>query len=209
MNQDSSWNMAAHSLRARFKETVSDAILEATEQLAAEVGLQGASLQLIAQRAGIAVGTIYNHFADRDELFVVLFARRREELLTTIDAACKKTLSAPFADQLQTFVRAVFGHFDTRRAFLRIALEDGPPKETRKAKISSPHGSMEQLRARAERIVRVGLKEKKLRTEGAELLPLFLISAIRAVLIAKIDSPKPFAEESDTVVKLFLRGASR
>src|SRR5438445_13621568 len=115
--------MTAHSLRARFKVTVTGAILDAAEELAAEVGVPGTNLQAVAKRAGVAVGTIYNHFEDRSELFAELFARRREELLETLDAATKTVARAGFEAQLEAHVRTVFSYFDTRRAFLRLALD--------------------------------------------------------------------------------------
>lgn len=44
------------------------AILEAALELLAENGFHGAPTSLIAQRAGIGVGTIYRYFKDKDEL---------------------------------------------------------------------------------------------------------------------------------------------
>ena len=197
--------MTAHSLRARFKETVSGAILDAAEELAAESGPAGASLQAIAKRAGIAVGTIYNHFADRNELFLGLFERRRAELLADLDAAAKKVAGAPFDKQLLAYVRTVFTFFDTRRAFLRVALEWHAPK----TKNPRESNSLEQLKIRAERIVKIGVKEKRLKTEGADLFALFLVAAVRALLISRADSPKPLADETESVIALFMQGAER
>src|SRR5882757_3989278 len=105
--------MSAPSLRARLKETIAGAILDAAEELAAEVGLPGASLQGVAQRAGVAVGTIYNYFDDRDELFAEVFARRRTELLAALDAAAREARgNSSFDIQVRAFVRAVFTFFD-------------------------------------------------------------------------------------------------
>jgi hypothetical protein len=67
---------------------------------------------------------------------------------------------------------------------------------------------MEQLQARAERIVRAGLAEGRLRSDGAELLGPFLIAAVRAALVARLDSPLPLGDETDRVIRLFLRGAA-
>jgi AcrR family transcriptional regulator len=199
--------MSAHSLRARFKATVTGAILDAAEELAAEVGVPNTNLQAVAKRAGVAVGTIYNHFEDRSELFAELFARRREELYETLDAATKKAAGRGFDAQLETYVSTVFSYFDTRRAFLRLALEGHKPPPVRKAR--EAHNSMEQLTVRAERIVRAGIKEKKLRADAAELAPLFMTAAIRAVLIARADLPTPLVGETKRVIELFLKGTSR
>ena len=207
---------------------MSGAILDGAEQVAAEVGLSAASLQAIAARAGVSVGTIYNHFTDRNELFEEVFARRRAELLATLDDVgstatatatkeWKTTASGSFEMLLTSFVRTVLVFFDSRRAFLRIALEGGVAKaavarSSRAASGSSGPASgassMEQLQARAERIVRAGLAEGRLRSDGAELLGPFLIAAVRAALVARIDSPLPLGDETDRVIRLFLRGAA-
>src|SRR5258708_3860203 len=149
-------------LRARIKETVSGAILDAAEQVAGEVGLSAASIQAIAQRAGVSTGTIYNYFSDRNDLCIELFARRRAELLATLDAAGKASANSPFDVQLDAFVRTVFTFFDARRSFLHLAMNEKAQAHARKAGEKS-HGAIEQLHAQAERIVRVGLEEKRLR----------------------------------------------
>ncbi|AQS38253.1 transcriptional regulator, TetR family [Shewanella psychrophila] len=43
-------------------------IFEATEKIIATKGLQGLSMQQIANEAGVAAGTIYRYFKDKDEL---------------------------------------------------------------------------------------------------------------------------------------------
>jgi AcrR family transcriptional regulator len=202
--------MTAHSLRERFKVTVTEAILDAAEDIAADVGVPATNLQAVAKRAGVAVGTIYNHFEDRNELFAELFKRRRAELLEALDAVAKTSAGGAFGVQLEAFVRTVFSFFDARRAFLRLAL-DGSTKVplARPRKPGEPQTSMVELTARAERIVRVGLKEKRLRTDAAELAPHFLVGAIRTVLVARVDASTPLAGETASVVALFLHGTAR
>jgi AcrR family transcriptional regulator len=201
--------MTAHSLRARFKATVTEAILDAAEELAAEVGVPGTNLQAVARRAGVAVGTIYNHFEDRSELFAELFARRRAELLATLDEATKRAARSGYDVQLEAHVRSVLSYFDTRRAFLRLALEGQAPRAEPIRKAGVAQTSMEQLTVRAERIVRVGVKEKRIRADAADLAPYFLTAAIRAVLSARVDAPKPLADETERVIALFSKGTSR
>ncbi|MDB4993144.1 MAG: TetR family transcriptional regulator [Myxococcaceae bacterium] len=200
--------MTAPTLRARFKEATSTAILDAAEQVAAEGGLPAASLQTIAQSAGVAVGTIYNHFEDRDALFAALFARRRAELLATLDTSMKT--DASFAAQLDAFVRTVFTYFDARRTFLRLALES---ENFRPPPVRKPDGrtepAMQQLLLRAERVVRAGVREKRLRSEAADLAALVLVSIVKAVLHARLHGPKTFVGETEGVISLFLQGAGK
>jgi len=52
-----------------------DAILRAAHDLFAEFGYEGVSTRAIMARAGLGLGTFYNHFKDKEELFRVLLER--------------------------------------------------------------------------------------------------------------------------------------
>jgi AcrR family transcriptional regulator len=202
--------MKTQPLRLKLREATRNAILEAAEQVAAREGSGSASLQAIAADAGTAVGTIYNYFADRQKLFDALFELRREELYAAIDDAAKKHARDAFAAQLDAFVRAVFTYFDDRRSFLRIALEAEPSRtlvKTEKGNGKQP--AMQQLQERAERVVRIGVREKKLRQDDANLLATVLVSIVKGVLIMRAEHPEPFGPQTERVVSLFLDGAAK
>src|SRR6266508_4489678 len=64
-------------LRDRLREETTRGILGAAEEVFAAEGL-GARMERIAARAGVAVGTLYNHFQDRNALVAALVRSRRE-----------------------------------------------------------------------------------------------------------------------------------
>lgn len=202
--------MKLRPLRERLRESTWAAILDAAEDVAASEGLPAASLQAIAQRAGIAVGTIYNYFHDRQELFAALFTRRREELFDYIETEAKRHANGSFQEQLTAFVRAVFTHFDARRTFLRIALE---AEQVRPAVVKGIDGkrrtSMQQLLTHAERILRVGAREKRVKEDKSNVHAMVLVSILKGILITRVDHEAPFAAETENVVSLFLHGVSR
>jgi len=205
MNQDSPIDTKVQSLRSRIKKATSDAILDAAEQVAAEAGLS-ASLVAVAERAGVAVGTIYNHFRDRDELFRELFARRRNEIMSAVDDELKRVAGAPFQEQLTAFVSVVLQQFDHRRVFVRIALEADhcriAPDEPSRAR-----AAMQQVQKRAARVIRAGMREGALRPGRESLYAAVLAGALRGILVAGIDDPRPFVADTEDVVRLFLHGA--
>ena len=206
MNQDSFNAMSIQPLRQKLREATGLAILDAAEQIAAEQGVPNASLQAIAERAGVAVGTIYNYFPDKQELFAALFKRRRDELSAAIDETAKKHGKEPFAAQLEAFVNSVFTHFDRHRAYLRIALDSQPVVNEERGK---KQPAMQQLQERAERIVRLGVREKRLRDVEVELMATVLVSIVRAVLLMRAHRDEPFAPETARIVSLFLEGAAK
>ncbi|MFN8217331.1 MAG: helix-turn-helix domain-containing protein [Solirubrobacterales bacterium] len=61
-------------------------LLEAAREVFAEAGFE-ATMDEIASRAGVGVGTAYRRFANKEELIGALFADRLDELEAVIDAA--------------------------------------------------------------------------------------------------------------------------
>jgi AcrR family transcriptional regulator len=63
-----------------------DAILDAAASVFLHNGLHGARVADIARGAGVSVGTVYNHFPSKEELFRALFARDTERFLQVATA---------------------------------------------------------------------------------------------------------------------------
>jgi len=140
-------------LRSQLRESVSTAILEAAEDLIAAKGLQGAPLLQIAKKAGVAVGTLYNYFEDRDALVRALFEMRRATLWPQIKAAVAGGIGHPFEQRLRTFLRDVFAVFDAHRKFIKVAVETEHLKKT-------PSTTQQDLASAIDEIVKAGVKEK-------------------------------------------------
>jgi AcrR family transcriptional regulator len=80
-----------------------DEILDAAEELVAEVGAGAASVQEIARRAGSSVGSIYHFFPTKDAIFDALRARFEEDVRAI--AAAMRTSAGEWARlDLTTFV---------------------------------------------------------------------------------------------------------
>ncbi len=67
------------SKRADAASGKRDLILDAAAAVFAEGDFHRATIKAIAQRAGIADGTVYNHFANKDALVVALLERFTED----------------------------------------------------------------------------------------------------------------------------------
>jgi AcrR family transcriptional regulator len=94
-----------------------ETILAAAAQVFAEHGVDGATVEMVARQAEVAVGTIYLYFFSRDDLFVSLMAERigklRERYLE-IHARGLKPI-----DELRTIGSAYFGYLrESRGLFL-------------------------------------------------------------------------------------------
>ena len=60
---------------ARAKPNKREAILEAMLEVVAERGFQGASMAVIAERAGASAGVMYHHFASEEQIISALYQR--------------------------------------------------------------------------------------------------------------------------------------
>lgn len=76
--------LSMRSLRERQREERAALILEVAQHVFSEKGYIEASIDEIAARAGIAKGTVYLHFASKEELVVALFEQQFKQFLQQI-----------------------------------------------------------------------------------------------------------------------------
>lgn len=196
--------VAKNRLRERFRTETRHVILEAAEETLGQHGVRGARMEVIAATAGIAVGTLYNYFADRQELIDALFEVRRRELIERLDAALTGALSRPFRAQLEAFLGAGLMHFRAHRTFITLVLHD---------ELASERGSrwsmMLELRERAERLVRAGIDTGLLRSEDRAMYPHLLMGLLKGVVEMALAAAPGEAPEAllAPAVRCFLEGA--
>ncbi|WP_300265228.1 TetR/AcrR family transcriptional regulator [Microbacterium sp.] len=70
----------------RRRENTRARLLDAAAEIFAEIGLEGASVEAICERAGFTRGAFYSNFDSKDELFLQLSAAVAERRLATVGA---------------------------------------------------------------------------------------------------------------------------
>src|ERR1700749_251615 len=85
-----------------------DRLLFAARALIEEGGYGGASVLAIADRAGVAAGTLYRHFASKEELFVEVFRSVCEREERAMRAAADRLDSGATARERLETVLATF-----------------------------------------------------------------------------------------------------
>ena len=110
-------------MKQRAREAASTALLEAAEHVASERGIEQTSIAAIAERAQVAVGTLYNYFPDRESLLAALFKWRRDEMIPRlIAAAATAGEDGPFEQRLRAYMMQTARAFDGFRPFCRVAM---------------------------------------------------------------------------------------
>jgi AcrR family transcriptional regulator len=120
--------IAATRQDARAAKTAArrDAILDAALDEFSAKGFASARLEDVAKRAGIAKGTIYLYFADKESLFQELIRAKMVPVVGSLELALATNLPLrTIVDQaVEIFVREVY---DTRRKLvIRLMISEGP-----------------------------------------------------------------------------------
>lgn len=211
MRNRSSRAVGTKTLRERLREETELALLEAGEQVFSEQGVRGTRVEDIAKRAGVAVGTLYNYFDDREELLAALTTRRRAEIVKTLEAASEGARGKPWSVEFEDFLRATLTYLEQHRRFFAILIQGEvltPSPEKRAAK--EPHGSgLDDVYACMERLVRRGVAEGALKPAFADLYPALLLGMLRSAIVHDryTRTPGPLIALLEPFQDFFLRGA--
>jgi AcrR family transcriptional regulator len=103
-----------------------DAILDAALDEFSAKGFAAARLDDVAKRAGIAKGTIYLYFADKENLFQELIRAKMVPVVGSLELAFSTglPLRAVVEQAIEIFVREIY---DTRRKqVMRLMISEGP-----------------------------------------------------------------------------------
>lgn len=96
-------------------------LLASAAEVFAECGFNGASIEMICERAGFTRGAFYSNFASKDELFFAMFEAHAGVLLTRLRTALEQASGA--ADPLQHFASLASRQSDDDRQWFLISTE--------------------------------------------------------------------------------------
>ncbi|GAA6195261.1 MULTISPECIES: TetR family transcriptional regulator C-terminal domain-containing protein [Pseudophaeobacter] len=146
-------------------------LIEATLELVAEKGVQGATVRGIADRAQVTQGLIRHYFSSKEELITAAFEHHMTQM-TDLTFAPVADVKGSARDQLRVFVQSSLMPpvVDPRSialwaGFLNKVQHDAQMKETH-AK------TYVQFRDRLEKLIRAALEEAGRETEPARLYQL-------------------------------------
>jgi TetR/AcrR family transcriptional regulator len=201
---------ARPKLRDEAKSLYRNAILRAAEEVFAERGFFSARIQDIAERGGFAVGTVYKHFEQKEDVLRALMIENVASMEVAL--APRPTDPAGFEDKLITRLARLFSYVEEHRAFYRIALENGlfgitstgagPLDDKDRAKIAV-------FKTRMHNLIAEGIEEGILAEVEPGLLASFLFSSVRAFTLGAFELGDSPEGKAAMIVDLFLRGAKR
>jgi TetR/AcrR family transcriptional regulator, fatty acid metabolism regulator protein len=102
------------------KEAKRRQILAAAVEVFARNGFAGARTREIAERAGVAEGTIYLYFAGKEDLLLTAFRETVHEFCESIHGVLAADI--PFVERLDTFIRMQFERIEAEPALATVLL---------------------------------------------------------------------------------------
>lgn len=201
------------TLRHRLRQSTRDAILEAAANAFSGHGAAAARMEDIAAGAGIAVGTLYNYFRDRNALVSAVLQSRTQGLLDALDEAvadaARADTPARFGADLRRFVAILTRHCDANRALMLAVIDEGLHHGLDATAVNRQHTVATQLMARAGRLLASGVESGALRRAEPSLYAAMLLGMVRGVaMTALVRGEAGLAERSDALVGVFLGGAA-
>ncbi len=185
-------------------------LLDAAYAVFLERGFAGASMEAIAERAGVTKPVIYDSFAGKDELFTALVEREEERILGDIAAAiptrAEDDLERTVAQAITAFLRSVAESPDTYRIVL---LCEGGANAAIASRIQRGRAQIVNTLAAVTEdwLRRRGVEDPQ--TTG-ELTAFAIIGAAEGAARALLAAPERFEPETAgrTLARALVRGAS-
>ncbi len=182
-------------------------LLKAARDVIEEGGYGAASVAAIAERAGVAAGTLYRHFDSKEELFVELFRNVCDREVHAMQRAAEQMDGqSTHVDRLET-VLATFAQRALRRPRLAWALLAEPVDPLVDAERLAYR---ERYRALTADALRAAIEAGELPEQNVELTAAALVGGCGEALVGPLSplaSARPAREELLSALRLLVRRA--
>jgi len=185
-------------------------IMEAALELFSQRGFHNTTMAQIAQKAGVGVGTLYQHFQGKEELYHSLLEEKCNRLLETLRALIKAEDSTE--ENLKRLLAAQIDFVEKHRSFFKLYLSE---------QLATLEAVREKLGLRADviygrffqlfqGIMEQGVKRGELRDLPSSHLARAYMGILNSFFFDWLKGNlESLRENQDTILSLFMRGAKK
>jgi AcrR family transcriptional regulator len=173
-------------------------IQDAAMRVIARKGMAAATMQEIAEEAGVAKGTIYLYFRDRDELVEKTFETAITQLIARVEKAMIEGKS--LEEKIRAAMTAKLSFFRENREFFRLYISlrfpEGDAQQQRRHKRNcEPQylGSVGRLAG----ILEEAMDRGEIRRFDSHRLALFIVEGSNAIVVERVMEESSPSEEQD------------
>jgi AcrR family transcriptional regulator len=185
----------------RSRATV-DAILTATAQVLVERGYDKATTNVIAKRAGVSIGSLYQYFPNKEALVTALCQRHSEHVCEQISTRLATTHDLPLPLALRGLIKLLLAHHAEEPELHRVLIEQVPRLSGFEQLAMVNCLLVETITADLQR------RRETLRPRNLELAAFILVHSVQAVTHAAVlERPEALDDEAlaDEIVDLVRR----
>lgn len=179
-------------------------IQEAVIHLMCREGLAAVTMERVAQEVGIAKGTVYLHYRDKQELLESVKSSALEPMLERLDQLFDSDLDP--LRKLEAYSLRYLGYFDERRELFRILIYE---REVTRASGHRFRGDRyRHLVERTARVIRDGISGGVFRDLDADKAAAMFVEANYAIMSQRLrgGGGAPVEDDARLISGIFLRG---
>lgn len=191
----------AKKRKAALDKVMREAISEATVNVLQQHGIDGATMDKIAQETGVAKGTLYNYYQDKDDLIQDVYAKMVEPIFETIAGIRDSSLSP--TEKLEKSIRESIVYFEQNRVAFRV-FEEAGVKERRK---QYKHQRVLEL---LEPVLEEGIQDGTFRAMNPRHAAVFVLETLSGFFEALVGRDQTLDIEADLneLMDFYLHGLS-
>jgi AcrR family transcriptional regulator len=185
----------------------SSEIIEAAKRVFAEKGFNDATVDDVAEAAGVAKGTIYLYFPSKREIFVE--AVRQGIIALHAETARRVNAAETTEDKLRAFIETRMDFSESDREFYRLYYAEYSNLLTSPAMVGKEFQDLYERQAEAlERVLTNGIKRGEVRKTNPHAVARLVYDTTRGAIAQRIlgwsrRSPR---EDADLVFEVLWRG---
>jgi TetR/AcrR family fatty acid metabolism transcriptional regulator len=192
---------APHITYRSKSATRKEEIIKITAQLFSEKSYHDVTMDEIAEKVGVAKGTIYLYFESKEELYLKILEDRHEAIESLLEKEIAKSDSAP--QKLRKILRIIFKFYRQNLDVLRILSRD----EThliREHFEFTEHWRLRRIKL-YEKILEKGVKEGSFLPTNIKLTSQIIFGLVRSVMFF-YETDKSAEETAEEVFSVIARG---
>ena len=193
----------AEERRHKWKTMMKESLHQAVVKVLAEDGLSGLTMDRITQMAGMAKGTLYTYFKDKQELLDYVVQSSLEPLEQGIDRILGSEL--PPEQKLEQVVLHSIGYFEEHRGFFRIFQD---PELHRPKLAQEGQSRRRRLVQKISVVFEEGIRTGRFRSLPALKLAAMFVMSVIAMTMGRMETEErgPIEEEVRLVMEVFFQG---
>lgn len=102
------------------------ALIDATRRVLINRGYAECTTNLVAEVAGVGIGSLYEYFPNKESLVAAVAEREVEEFTVALERAMFPSIDTPFTDTMRNWLATALDELEARRDLLLLLIREYP-----------------------------------------------------------------------------------